>query len=416
MMIAATFALLVGAEVVPVASTQSPRAPSDTTGARNEARFELGQGLRFHFEHGRHTVALGGFVQPYVGVDGLGGEADSDLFLNSRRSHLYLEGSFFDGRIDYFFQGDFSRTSPLLDAWVGYNLGSWLSVSVGQRQNLANNREMLQMESELSFVDRSLLSRSFSESGRELGVFAVVNLALGPVLLRPQFSVTSGDGRNSFGVDSRDRDLGGLKWGGRLDILPLGDFSAGNRGTVVDLACESRLKVMIGVAGSYNDGASHPTGAGHGTFALFDANGGSQLPDYVQLYADLLAKYRGFSLLVEGANASATSLQGTFTNEAGTTPLFATEISDRLVLGNALHAQLGYLFAFGLSLDIRYTQLFGEFNERSTALLRDTTALGGGAAVYFMDHALKAQLNYERIDREDVEAVNRVALLVQVII
>ncbi|MEO1232874.1 MAG: hypothetical protein AAFZ18_28670 [Myxococcota bacterium] len=414
MMITAILALTIGSEVASVGSTRAPttRAPE----AVNQARFELGQGLRFRFDEGRHSIALGGFIQPFIGLDARNGDSDPDLFLNSRRSHLYLEGSFFDGRIDYFFQGDFSRTAPLLDAWLGYNAGSWLSVSIGQRQNLSQNREMLHMESQLSFVDRSLLSRTFSESGRELGAFVVASIELGPMLIRPQGSATSGDGRNSFGVDSRDRDLGGLKWGGRLDVLPFGDFSPGNRRGVVDLVHEPRLKIVVGAAGSYNDGASHEKGAGHGDFALFNADGALQLPDYVQLYADLLAKYRGFSLLVEGANATATSLQGSFTNEAGTTPLFATEISDLLVLGNAFNAQIGYFFGFGLGVDVRYTRLFGEFDDRPSALLLDTTGYGAGAALYLMEQAFKAQFNYERVERRGAEPLNRVALLIQVII
>ncbi|MEL6189993.1 MAG: hypothetical protein AAFU79_35665, partial [Myxococcota bacterium] len=103
-------------------------------------------------------------------------------------------------------------------------------------------------------------------------------------------------------------------------------------------------------------------------------------------------------------------------NEAGTTPLFATEISDLLVLGNAFNAQIGYFFGFGLGVDVRYTRLFGEFDDRPSALLLDTTGYGAGAALYLMEQAFKAQFNYERVERRGAEPLNRVALLIQVII
>ena len=81
---------------------------------------------------------------------------------------------------------------------------------------------MLIFENSLAFFDRSLLSQTFNESGREFGikssyVFGGANFALIPML-----QITSGDGLNSFGIDSRDVDLGGLKYALRVDLIPFG--------------------------------------------------------------------------------------------------------------------------------------------------------------------------------------------------
>ena len=393
----------------------SATADEPSLQAKHKVDFELGSGLGFTFDNGKHLVRVGGFIQPAWGIDVSDGE-DPDQFLNARRTHFFLQGQFFDDSVEFFFQSDFSRAEPLLDAWLSYRPWSWLDVSVGQRQALTNNREMLHMESQLAFSRRSVLSRTFSLSGRELGLFVRTEVDLGGVIVRPQGSVTSGDGRNSFGADSRDVDIGGFKWGGRLDILPFGDFSEGNGAMVVDLAREQSLKVILGGAFSYNDGASHRNGAGHGDFFLYNEGGEDQLPDYVMIYADLLAKFRGFSLLAEFVNASATSLQGTYTDDSGVNLLFRTQISEFLILGNGFNAQLGYYLGAGVGMDVRYSRLFAEFTGNEQSLLKDTTAYGAGLTVYILKQTLKVQISYERLEVDNGPTVNGADLLVQLIL
>ena len=96
---------------------------------------------------------------------------------------------------------------------------------------------------------------------------------------------------------------------GRLDFYPFGYFSEGNHWQVCDIKREKELKLVFGIASSYNDGASNNVGEGHGDFFLYNVNGDIQLPDYRQLYIDLLLKFRGFSFLGEYASATASSLE-----------------------------------------------------------------------------------------------------------
>ena len=81
------------------------------------------------------------------------------------------------------------------------------------------------MEYDLQFASRNFLSHNFTETGREFGIFIESKLKLGSIGVKPTVAITSGDGKNSFGVLSTDTDKGGLKYGGRLNIYPLG-FSA----------------------------------------------------------------------------------------------------------------------------------------------------------------------------------------------
>jgi len=382
-------------------------------GPRNRASYDLGSGLTFSFAEGEHEVGLGGFIQPSWAIQDVEGEFDQ--FFRARRTFFNLRGEFFDEKLGFFFQVDFTLPEPLLDAWLRYSPWSWLDLHLGQVLTPTNNREQLHMESDLSFVERSLLSRTFSGSGRELGAYMALDIPLADMLIRPMLSITSGDGRNSFGEDSRDRDAGGLKYGARLDFLPFGDFAERNQGTIPDFAHEAMPKLVVGGAISRNYGASAPNGAGHNEFSFFDQFGSRNQPDYVLVYGDLLAKWQGVSMLFEFANASATSLEGTFTNESATTLLLPGEIASFLLLGNAINAQVGYVFDFGLAVDARYTQLFQEFATEDS-LLQDTRAFGGGLAYYFFDHALKAQLNYERLSQDGVPDVDTGELLLQVIL
>ena len=51
-------------------------------------------------------------------------------------------------------------------------------------------------------------------------IFLTVFLSIFGIGLSPKISVTTGDGKNSFGVLSNDVDNGGLKYGGRIDFYP----------------------------------------------------------------------------------------------------------------------------------------------------------------------------------------------------
>lgn len=367
----------------------------------NRVSYELGDGLRFDLDEGRHTFRIGGFVQPSWQVTAA--DSEFEQVLVPKRTQFNLDGSLDNQRILFELLTDFSLRQPLLNAWLGYRFGDGLTLSVGQKQNPANQREMLLNEGYLSFPERSVVSRTFSETGREFGVFADAQIKIGKALIRPSFSATSGDGRNSFGEDSRDVDFGGFKWGGRIDILPFGDFAEDNRQSFTDLAREASPKLVLGGAVSFNDGASARSGEGHEEFFLFDAEGNAQQPDYTKINADLLFKWQGVSVLGEFVSTTATGLQGAFTDPVGGNPLFASQISEFLVLGTGINAQAGYTFDFGLGVDVRYSLLLDEFPENTASQLLETNVASGVVTAYVQGHDLKFQLAGSRVQVADAD-------------
>ncbi len=383
--------------------------------SKSKAAFELGSGLNFTFNDSAYYFSIGGMVQPYIGINTVEG-SDPDYFLNSRRSYFNLGGSAIEEGVSFFVQLDFSANDPLLDAWIGFHPTKKLNIYVGQKQSLANNREMLVMETHLQYPDRSLMSTAFSNTGREFGVFLDYRFGGSKFGFVPQLAFTSGDGRNSFGSDSRDIDLGGFKYAARFDLYPLGFFSKGNDQSIADLSYEKSPKFVIGAAASYNDGASEAVGEGHGNFSLFDINGNAQLPDYRQVYGDFLLKYKGFSLLGEYAIATATQLEGSYINATGNDALLPTEISEFLALGTGYNFQAGYILpnkAYGI--DARYFGVTPEFQLNAASVIQERSGWSVGASKYFKGNACKLQASYTSLSGQSVLSSSQIEILFQVI-
>lgn len=378
---------------------------------KHYVNFEPGSGINFVFNDSTYLFKISGMVQPFIGYEKLPNQ-DADYYFNARRTYFNMSGVAVNEKVDFFLQLDYSRPDPLLDAWIGYHPFKGFTMAFGQKQNIANNREMLLMEDQLTFPGRSLLSTEYSRSGREFGIFLEQRFgkSFGVV---PQFSATSGDGRNSFGADSRDIDLGGFKWSGRIDLYPLGYFTPGNEVMIADLYHEQEFKFVIGGAASYNDGASEAVGEGHGDFTLYDSQGNPRQPDYRQVYGDILMKYKGFSLLGEYNVSTATKLEGVFKEENGDA-LLPTEISQYLALGTGYNVQLGYVTKNGYGLDFRYSGVTPEFeNVDSVIGSRDGWTLG--ASKYFKGNDLKVQAAFSQINQTDGSSLTVGELLFQVI-
>ena len=388
-------------------------AQENNTINTNNASFEMGNGLNFNFEDNNYQFAVSGFVQPsfvYSEVDGM----DSENEFNAKRTYLSISGKALKEKVSFFIQNNFSLNDALLDAWVAYHPTENIKFTVGQTRTFVNNRELTFDEDKFQFTERSSLSTTFSNTGREFGLFLEGKFKLGSIGLEPQVALTSGDGRNSFGADSRDVDQGGLKYGGRLDIYPLGYFSPGNDVHVADLKHEESFKFALGAAASYNDGASNAVGEGHGNFFIYEENGEKQLPDYRQVYADILMKYKGFSLLTEYVNASATGLEQTFVNQAATVELQPQQISSFLVLGDAFNSQIGYVTKKGYAIDLRYSNLSPEFDNFSDSILQETDIYSIGLTKYIKGNDVKIQSTFSSIEQNEINTF-RAELMFQVV-
>jgi len=376
--------------------------------------FQLGDGLRFNVNDGEYKFSINGFVQGVYKNEKADGTPAVN-YMNARNAYLSISGSMYKEKVSFLLQNNFSNGKPLLDAWIAYSPISTLKISFGQKQTFTNNREMTFFEDKLQFVDRGIFSTAFCNTGREFGMFFEGQLGKNTFIIRPKLAITSGDGINSFGANSTDVDKGGLKYGGRLDVLPLGNFKPGNDGYIADLLHEDKVKILIGTACSLNVGTSNKMGEGHGDFTLYDSTKKEKLPDYRKYYGDMLIKYKGFSLLTEYIKTSAAALEGTFVNATATLPLYPTDISNYLVLGNGVNIQTGYVTNSGYSLDFKFEKLNKEFNNNNGSLLANQDAYTIGLAKYIKGNNLKIQISATSLHQEQLNTVSNVIEKVQTI-
>ena len=336
---------------------------------QSTSSYEFGSGLHFESSDQNYQFDLGGLMLPYISYESLNDET-TNMYYGSKRTFFHFKANSEKENVSAYFLTDFSSNNPLLEAWVSYKPVDRLSFTFGQFRSIANNREMLMFENSLAYFSRSLLSQTFNASGREFGLKCSYVIGHSDFSLIPMIQITSGDGMNSFGVDSRDVDLGGLKYASRIDVYPLGLFKEGQVSSVNDYAQEESLKVVIGAAASYNDGASNSVGEGHGDFYLFNNLNQVMLPDYRELNIDFLSKYKGFSLMGEYSISTATGLEGLVT-ESLIQELQPTDISTYLALGTGLSMQIFYTTKKGYSLGFINSSIKSEF-ENVNSIIKDS--------------------------------------------
>ena len=378
---------------------------------RNNASFSLGDGISFSFNEGDYEFNIYGFIKPtYIYNDEKIYTADgeySNVFrqFKSQNSNLFFTGFAKDEKLSFTIQMDYSSSNPLVEAFIGYHFNENTTLYFGQMQVNHNNLEMTYNEDRLRFTNRGILSQTYTENGEEFGLFFETSFGKS-IIFKPTLAITSGDGKNSFGDDSRDSDKGGVKFGSRINIFPFGDFSIGNRLSTVDLMHEERPKVQIGFAYSKNMGASNKVGDGHGDFILYDDSGDELFPDYSQLFLDLNLKYRGFSLVLEYADAFASGLDQIYTDPNAFNLLIPQQISEYLVVGDSQGLQFGYFTKNGISIDLIYENLNPEFDSYGSSILRKSSNMGVGISKYLAGNNLKIQASLFKTGYENLNNLN----------
>ena len=398
----------------------------------NDADFNLGNGISFSFNDGDYNFNINGFIRPsymssegeYFLENGVLNEVSKQF--SAKSANLFFEGFAVKEKVSFVIQMDYTSSQPLVESYIGYHPLQKMSFYFGQKQVNHNNFEMTQDENHLRFTERSLLSRTHTNFGEEFGIF--FNYKFGnEIIYEPSLAVTSGDGKNSFGADSRDTDLGGVKIGSRLNIYPMGPFSEGNNESSVDLVGEEELKMQVGFAFSKNFGVSNSVGDGHyydsdddgipdfdGDFLLFDSNGEIDLPDYSQVFFDLLMKYKGFSAVIEYADSSASGIDEIYVDQNAATVLTPSQISSFLVLGSSFNIDLGYFMKKGYSFDFRFGVNKPEF-ENDSSLLVDNKNFGLGISKYLAQNNLKLQFGAYKTDFDNGDKISYGEFLIQIV-
>lgn len=342
-------------------------------------KMEFGKGIQFASADSSFTMAISGRIQSLFEAekDFTSEKSGADFLV--RRSRLNIQGRAFSPNFSYriqigFTQRDITSANSqvqnnlvLRDAMLFYQKNKWLRIGFGQTK-LPGNRQRQVSSANLQLVERSIANNNFTLD-RDKGIWFYTNFNINQALLKSTFAISSGEGRISSNSNGR------LSYSTRVEFLPLGGFSANGDYREADMEREQRPKLSIAGAYNYNKAASRTMGQlGEFLFNSETAN--------IQYYgADLLFKYRGFSLQSELYNR--TSDTGVIINSGN-----ATE-RNSVIAGTTFMVQSGYFVTKTNEIALRYAQITPETKVASVVNAQKEYVLG--FSHYFNKHSLKLQ-------------------------
>ena len=334
------------------------------------------------------TMNFTGRMQNLGLVEVQGEEIETDFLV--RRARLKFEGVAINPKFQYKVELGLSNRdhgSPIpqtknsariiLDAVVKYEISRNRHLWFGQTK-LPGNRERVISSAKLQFVDRSMLNSSYNID-RDMGVQLHQKFAVGTMIGNAIVSVSQGEGRNiTSGND------GGFDYTGRVELLPFGAFTGKGDYFGSDLKREETPKLSLGLTYDYNDRASRERG-NTGSFL-------SQTRTLSTLFADMMFKYNGFSVMAEYAVKSSDG-----------SPVFvdATDgLEYHFMTGSALNLQAGYLLQSDWELAARFTSVTPE-----EILTQDDISMYTLGISKFLDaHNLKVQSDFSVVLEGEMEA------------
>ena len=193
-------------------------------------------------------------------------------------------------------------------------------------------------------------------------------------LVREMVSVSQGEGRNVT-----DENLGGYQYTTRLEVLPFGKFASKGDYVGGDLKREEKPKLALG--GTYDmHNRAVKTKSNQGDYMERHNGEGYFETDITTIFADMMFKYKGISVMAE--YALRTAAQDSVQNMDG------TKTGDVVAVGSGLNFQMGYLFKKNWEVAGRYT--LTEWDKDVTGK-EAQTQYTLGVSKYFKGHKLKVQ-------------------------
>ena len=190
-------------------------------------------------------------------------------------------------------------------------------------------------------------------------------------VFKQALAISMGEGRNIV-VENQDN---GHEITGRLEFLPMGEFTGGGDYFGSDLKREKTPKLSIGVTGDYNANTVRSRG-NLGSFIL-DTIGNYRYNSLKTAMVDLMFKYNGWSV------ASEYAIRGTVDKNV-----------DGFGNGNGFVIQSGYLLPSNWEFAGRFT----EINSGSNSSIKESTEYTFGISKYLKGHNLKIQTDYSYQD------------------
>ena len=338
---------------------------------------EIGKGITFQPRSKWYSMTLRFRMQNMVGLS-----FDRDFSLTQtearvKRLRLRFDGYIYSPKLVYSIQLGFAaydaevlpngNMNIVRDAIVYYVPNARWNIGFGQTKIKAN-RARINSSSALQFVDRSIVNSQFNLD-RDFGIFGEYNMREGEGFnLSAKGSVTLGEGRN-WGSTAN----GGMIYMGRLELYPLGRFSAKGDLLEGDFDHEEQVRILLAGAYAYNHKATRLQGP---RGAVMPDGATRSLGSY---FVDFILKYRGFAFY--------TDFMGRTCDE----PLFDGNEGIFVYTGKGLNLQTSYLIKQKWEIALRNSTMFPDGEVQSLAGYRRWNQTTIGVTRYLIGHSLKLQ-------------------------
>ena len=350
-----------------------------------------------------------------AGSDNLMDDMTSNWLI--RRSRLKFSGFAYSPKLKYKIELGLSNrdhggenihtnntSNLILDAFIRYNFYKNMEVWIGQTK-LPGNRERVISSQKLQFVDRSLVNSRYNID-RDMGIQFRNKFNIGSIATRQALAISQGEGRNRTNKKDPNPD-NGFEYTGRLEVLPLGEFTGKGDYFSSDLKREETPKISLGITYDINQNAAR-TGGNLGSYIEND-NGVDyeNLATLNTILADVMVKYKGFSLMGEFADKTMDKNRSYDTtdilNDSGEVVETTYSILNNYYTGTGITVQAGYLLKNNLEPAIRYTTiapelLTGDIADQSRDLQEMITF---GLSRYVVGHSLKIQTDFSIINETE---------------
>lgn len=376
--------------------------------------YERGEGVVFHNRTSGYSLQFRGLAQFTSEVRHFSDTDEWTTRFRARRMRMRWAGASTSEKFRYRVQYELSNpdgdgddvSGMLMDAWCAYQPNNRFRLTFGQRSAISDNLELRMGSNTLQLIERSRLTSAFGTI-REFGAFAEGRVRSGANgWIKLAGSVVTGDGAAEL-----VQNHGGLKYEGRVLWLPLGLFRSFGEFRQVDIVREVQPKILLGAYGSLNQGMSSRRGRTSGDIIYLDENFDEALPDYWKMGADLLFKFKGFTLLGEyvltDARVPLDEIVLRVRNDGSTSNTFEggvdAYVRGRMMLGSAFNIQAGYCFTNLWSLDFRYTRIQTDENSflnNPTFYARSAYQDIGVSKYFGRDYGAKVQFGVMRTDAD----------------
>ena len=296
--------------------------------------------------------------------------------MSVRRSRIKFDGYVWNPNLTYKMEFDMVN-SQVLDAVIKWNFAGNFSLWAGQTK-LPGNRERIISSQKLQFVDRSLLNSEYNID-RDKGLQLRHHFKVGKMVFREISSVSIGEGKNYTATNPNS----GYDWTQRIEFLPFGGFDGKGDYFGGDLKREETMKVAIGATYDYNDNAIREKGQRGNELSI--------MRDITTIFADLMIKYQGLSVMAEYADKS-TIGSPTFLDTTTTT-------FESYRTGTGVNIQIGYLLKSDWEFAARYTQITPEDGTGNA----NTSAYTFALSRYIVGHTLKFQSDVSLVQMEGAD-------------